>query len=76
MEVRHGCEIKEITFGSSTDEFFRAIIRIYKIRPSKKCRYKGMTESTKYSRRNLNIPEELERTCQKDARWEISRIST
>jgi hypothetical protein len=35
-----------------------------------------MIESTKYSRRNLNIPEELERTCQKDARWEISRIST
>jgi hypothetical protein len=45
----------------------------YGIRPSKKCRYKGTIESTKYSKRNSNIPKELERTRRKDARWEISK---
>jgi hypothetical protein len=35
---------------------------------SKKCGYKGNTESTQHSRRNSKLPEELERTRQKDER--------
>jgi hypothetical protein len=46
--------------------FLKAITRMYKIRPSKKCRYKGKISGTKHSRRNLNMPEELE-TSRKDA---------
>jgi hypothetical protein len=33
-----------------------------------------MTESTKHSRRNTYMPEELERTHQKDAASEITKI--
>jgi hypothetical protein len=37
---------------------------------------KEKTEGTKHSRRNSNIPEELERTRHKDARWETTKISS
>jgi hypothetical protein len=42
--------------------------RVHKIRPSKKCGYKGRTGSTKRSRRNLNLPEEPEKAPQEGAR--------
>jgi hypothetical protein len=47
---------------------------MYKIRPSKKCRYKVITESTKHSRRNSDIPEEFEGTRRRDARKETTRF--
>jgi hypothetical protein len=60
MEARHRCQIKGITmFGSNIDDIFKANTRVYKIGPSKKCQYKGTIESTKHSKRNSNIPEEL-----------------
>jgi hypothetical protein len=48
-------------------QIFKVITRIYKMRVPKKCRYKGMIETAKHSRRELNIPEELERTRRNDA---------
>jgi hypothetical protein len=35
-----------------------------------------MIEITKHTRRNSNIPEELDRTCQKDGRGDTTNINT
>jgi hypothetical protein len=74
--VRHGCLTREITFGSSTDESFKATTRMYKIRPAKKCGYKGNIESTKNSAGNSNIPEKVETTRREDAKRDTTRVST
>jgi hypothetical protein len=57
-------------------ETCKASDRIYKIRQSKKCQYKGTIENTKRSRRNSNILDELKRTRRKDARGETAKNST
>jgi hypothetical protein len=49
---------------------------MYKIRPAKKCGYKGKIESTKHSGGNSNKPEKVDRTRREDARRETTRVST
>jgi hypothetical protein len=49
---------------------------IYKIRPAKKCGYKGRLEITKRSGENSNMTEKVERTRREDARRETTKVST
>jgi hypothetical protein len=49
--------------------------RIYKIRPAKKCGYRGKIGSTKHSGGNSNIPEKVETTRREDARRDTTKVS-